>query len=72
VVVSTVLVIVALERRAARPAPEFETPRGTRMPLILLSTMCLLLGTGLFATTLQFHGTTTPVQGSVAATQRAR
>jgi hypothetical protein len=70
-VVGAVLLAVALQRRSQSPATDGGSPRGTLMPLILLSTMCLLLGTGLLATTLQFHGTDEPVQGSVAAVKRA-
>ncbi|MEP6814535.1 MAG: hypothetical protein ABI873_03160 [Marmoricola sp.] len=51
------------QENAAAPAQ----PRGGRVPIILLSTMSLLLGTGVFTTALTFHGTDTPVQGSVAA-----
>lgn len=41
--------------------------RGRRAPLAGLSVVCLVLGPGLFATTLYFHGADSPADGSVAA-----
>ncbi|MEP7089996.1 MAG: hypothetical protein ABI776_07775 [Nocardioidaceae bacterium] len=55
-VLAGLAVVVAVTLRRARP----------RMPLVLLSTLTLLLGTGLFTATLQFHGTVEPVRGGVA------
>lgn len=40
---------------------------GARGPLVWLSALAVLLGSGLFTMTLEFHGTVNPVQGSPAA-----
>ena len=54
----------AVAESADEPGPR---PRSRRAPVVWLSAMSLLLGTGLYGTTLYFRGTDTPVAGSVAA-----
>ncbi len=50
-----------------RPGERINRAPARRAPFVWLSAMSLLLGTGVFATTLYFRGTDTPVAGSVAA-----
>jgi hypothetical protein len=63
----TVEVLVVLALLTAVAAVVVRGVRRPRGPLVWLSAVTLLLGTGLFTMTLEFHGTVTPVQGSPAA-----